>query len=294
MLRSMTGFGRGARETDRGRLVVEIRAVNSRFNETRVRMPAESLELEMRLRDQIKAALARGKIDCTVRLEATPDAPAPIINAPALRATFDALRRAVEGLPLAEGGITLEALLRAAPREDFTSELWGDETFQREVEAAVADALAALTQARGAEGRAIAAVLASQIGQIEAAAVAVRAQAPLIAEQYVAKLKQRIEEMMAGPGIAADPARLEQELIYYAQRVDVTEELDRLEVHCRSFRGLLESPEPVGRKMDFLVQEILREINTLGAKVKDVGIVGQVVDLKVVVEQIREQVQNVE
>lgn len=293
MLRSMTGFGRAERETPQGRLVAEIRAVNARFTEVRVRLPAEALGLEMRLRDRLRGALARGKVDCTVRLEPAGEVIPTTVDPAAIQATFHALHRACVGLPLAEG-VTLEAVLRAMPREDRAGTLWSDEAFGAEVEAAVGAALEALTAAREAEGQGLAAVLAQLIGQIEAAAETVRAQAPQVAAQCEARLRQRAEELAAGQALAIDAGRLEQEVIFHALRLDLTEELDRLAVHCRAFRDLLDASEPVGRRMDFLVQEILREVNTVGAKAKDAGITGLVVDLKVLVEQVREQIQNVE
>ncbi len=292
MLHSMTGFGRGVRETAHGRLIAEIRALNSRHSEARVRLPGEAMELELRLREQIRATIARGKVDCTLRLEALPDA-VPAVNTEALRATFAQLHRAVAGLPLAEG-ITLEALLRATPREDLSAELWRDEQFQREVESVVAEALAALRAARGAEGGKIAVLLSEQLRQVESNVERVRAAAPKVAEGYGLKLRQRIEELEKSQGLATDPARLEQELILFAQRVDVTEEIDRLNVHCGALRDLFDADEPVGRRMDFLLQEIGREINTIGSKAKDAGITGVVLDLKVIAEQMREQIQNIE
>ncbi len=293
MPRSMTGFGRGVRETPDGQIVVEIRAVNARFSEARVRLPADASALEMRLREQIKARIARGKIDCTVRLEAAPGARAATIDAETLRATCDALHTAVANLPI-EGGITLDALLRAVPRDSAGAERWRDEAFQAEVTAAVADALDTLDAARATEGAKTVEFLKGQLDQIEAAMTEVCALAPQVVERYGEKLRQRLEDLERTQSIAADPGRVEQELVLFAQRVDVTEETDRLGAHCEAFHALLKSDKPVGRRMDFLVQEILREVNTIGSKAKDVGVLGQVVDLKVVAEQMREQIQNVE
>ncbi|NUP90931.1 MAG: YicC family protein [Candidatus Sumerlaeia bacterium] len=293
MPRSMTGFGRAARGTPHGRVTAEVRAVNARFNETRVRLPAEVLELDMRLRDRIRAALTRGKIDCTVRFERAIEDIAPSLRPEAFRAAFRALHEAAAGLPLAEG-VTVEAVLRAMPREDFEAEVWSDEAFQGEIEQAVSEALEALTAAREAEGHRMAEALSGHLAQIEEAAAQVRQLAPQVAESYGVKLRQRLEELTLAQGVTPDQGRIEQELVHYAQRIDVTEELDRLDAHCLAFRELLAVNTPVGRRMDFLVQEILREVNTLGSKAKDAGILGQVIGLKVVVEQMREQVQNIE
>ncbi|MBN1476781.1 YicC family protein [Candidatus Sumerlaeota bacterium] len=293
MPRSMTGFGRASRETPHGRLVAEIRAVNARFNESRVRLPAEALELELQLRERIRSALARGKIDCTVRLEPLPGAQGGEVNADALRRTFEELHRATAGLPLADG-VTLEAVLRSMPREDASAELWRSEEFAAEVTSALDEALDALTDARSAEGERIAAFLGEQLGQIDEAVAEVRRVAPQVAERYGERLRLRLDELAQSQGLEIDQGRIEQELVLFAQRADVTEELDRLAAHCEAFREQLALDEPVGRRMDFQVQEILREVNTLGSKAKDTGILGRVIDLKVVVEQMREQVQNVE
>jgi uncharacterized protein (TIGR00255 family) len=289
----MTGFGRAARETAHGRLVVEVRTVNARFSEPRIRLPGDAIDLEIQLRDQIKAAVARGKADCTVTLEPLADAATPVVNAEALRETFRQLHEAVAGLPLSEG-ITLEALLRATPREDNAAELWRDEEFQAELIKTMAEALDALQAARADEGAKISAVLGEQLDQIESAAGQVRDASGQVAEGLMKRLRERLEELERSQGVSADPGRLEQELVYFTQRCDVAEELDRLAAHCTAFRELLSSGEPVGRRMDFLLQEIGREINTVGSKARDVGITGLVVDLKVVAEQMREQVQNVE
>lgn len=293
MPRSMTGFGRAIRETPQGEISVEIRAVNSRFNETRVRLPVDAMQLELNLRDRIKRTLARGKIDCTVRLEPKAGEDTQTVNAEAIRRTFEELQAAITGLPL-NGGVTLEAVLRAIPRQDNTADMWRDEDFNAEVEAAVEEALTALNHARESEGAGIAQVLEDLVTQVEGAVTETRAVAPEVTVKYEERLRQRIEDLEKSQGVKADNGRLEQELVHFAQRVDVTEELDRLEIHCRAFRDLLASDEPIGRRMDFLVQEIVREINTTGSKARDAGVTGQVVDLKVVAEQMREQIQNLE
>jgi len=292
LIRSMTGFGAGRGEAGGEAVSVELRSVNAKFCEVKPRLPRELAALELELVKTIKGRIHRGVIDAFVRREAggergtTPRADLALAAgyAKALRELKDSLGLAgeptVQDLAAMEGVISLG---ESAP--DL-------ESAAAALQRALAAALDALDVMRRREGEALARDLAARLDAIEKSAGDLSRQAPLQVQAARERLTARIAELTRG--MPLDPARLAQEVALFADRTDVSEELTRLGSHLGQARGLIRSDAPAGRKLEFLVQEMNREINTIGSKSQDAGISAAVVELKAELERIREQVQNVE
>ena len=286
MIRSMTAFAAVERATSGGTLTGELRAVNHRFLELGTRLPEELRALEPALRERVSARVSRGKLDFTLRLRAPEGEGALQIN-PALVAQ------------LSELALDLHARFPAL-RTEFTELLQFPGVVQsKAVDQAVlqAEALALVDAvveqfvvAREREGQKLVAAILERVDAIAARAADVRELLPVIRAGQRQKLEARLAELSQ----PADPDRLEQELVLWLQKLDVDEELDRLDSHVKEIRRVLKQAEPVGRRLDFLLQEFNREANTLGSKSVDTRTTNLAVELKVLIDQIREQVQNIE
>ncbi|MEX0899342.1 MAG: YicC/YloC family endoribonuclease [Gammaproteobacteria bacterium] len=288
MTLSMTGFARAEADTEFGTLSWEARTVNHRHLDLALRLPEECRALEPRVREVVGARIKRGKIDLGLHLRRRDGkAPALALDDGLLAQLIDAAgavaRRlgdsgALNPLDLLRWpGVLRETELDTTPLHAAALEL---------LEAALAD----LVAGREREGAHIAASIRDKGDEIVALVEGVRARLPAVHARLRDKLLARIAELGATP----DPARLEQELVILAQRLDVAEELDRLDAHVSELNAVLGRDEPVGRRLDFLLQEFNREANTLGSKAQDAETTRAAVDLKVLIEQIREQVQNLE
>ena len=285
-IRSMTAFASGERTTAGGTLGCELRAVNHRFLEIGMRLPDELRALEPALRERIAARVARGKLDLTLRLR-TPEG-------------GDALQLDPRMLgQLSELALDMQARFPAL-RTEFTELLQFPGVLQsRSVDpvALQAEAMALLDQvlgefviAREREGGKLAVVIGERVDGIARIAGQVRTLMPVIG----AGQRQKLEARLADLRQPADPGRLEQELVLWLQKLDVDEELDRLDSHIAEIRRVLKQNEPVGRRLDFLLQEFNREANTLGSKSVDARTSAAAVELKVLIDQVREQIQNIE
>ena len=288
----MTGFGAGRGEAGGEAISVELRSVNGKFCEVKPRLPRELSALEPELVKTIKARLSRGVIEAFVRRE-TGDARGSLPQADlALAAAYAKAFRELKdslglaGEPTVQDLVALEGVIslgEAAPdRESVSSAL----------QAALAAGIEALDQMRRREGEALAKDLFARFDAIEKGAREVARLAPDQVNAVRDRLSTRIAELTRGAPL--DSARLAQEVALFADRTDVTEELTRLASHLAQARGLIASQAPAGRKLEFLVQELNREINTIGSKSQHAGIASTVVELKAELERIREQVQNVE
>ena len=286
MIRSMTAFAAGERTTEWGTLGCEMRAVNHRFLELGIRLPDELRLLEPALRERIAARVSRGKVDLTLRLRAGEGGGTLQVN--------DALLRQL-GILAQDVNTRFPAL-----RTQFTELLQFPGVLQSKAgdpAALHADALALLDAvldefviAREREGGKLVAAILERVDGIAQRAAEVRELIPLIRAGQRAKLDARIADLAQ----AADPGRVEQELVLWLQKLDVDEELDRLDSHVVEIRRIFTQKEPVGRRLDFLLQEFNREANTLGSKSVDARTTNIAVELKVLIDQIREQVQNIE
>ncbi|MDH5822909.1 YicC family protein [Luteimonas sp. RD2P54] len=286
MTRSMTAYASGERATPWGALGCELRAVNHRFLELGVRAPDELRGFEPLLRERVAAKVSRGKLDLVLRLRPAEGGDSLQVNTAVLdqlAELADTLNRRLPGLH-AEFTELLQfpGLLQSRDVDP--------EAMQAEAMALVDEVLAAFVAAREREGGKLAGAIAERVDAIAAIVAEVRTMMPAIREGLRAKLEARVADL----GQPLDPGRLEQELVLWLQKLDVDEELDRLDSHIDEIRRILARREPAGRRLDFLLQEFNREANTLGSKSVDRRTSQAAVDLKVLIDQVREQVQNLE
>ncbi len=288
MIRSMTAFASADRQTPWGTLGCELRAVNHRYLELSVRAPEELRALEPALRERIGAKVQRGKLELSLRLRAAPDAASATLrlNEPLLDQLAAASRTFGPRFPgLTVDFATLLALPGVVQQDGIDSA-----GLQGEALALAEETIAEFLRAREREGEMLAATLRERLAGVEAACAQVRQWLPEIR----AGLRTRLEARFAELAPALDPGRLEQEFVLWLQKLDVDEELDRLATHIAEARRVLGLREAVGRRLDFLMQEFNREANTLGSKSVDARTSQVAVELKVLIEQMREQVQNLE
>ena len=289
MIRSMTGFARRERQGPWGTLTCELRTVNHRYLEVSLRLPDDLRGLDNEVRQLIGTVLKRGKVDANLYLKATPGTLQGLEVDEALLEQLLAQAVHVRGKLAAHSGpISALDVLRwpgviREPERDATPLLAATIELLRE-------SLAELTATRQREGQRIRELLLSRCQAIRVQVGMVRTRLPEVS----ARLRERISERITQLGIAADSERLEQELVLYAHKMDVDEELDRLAAHLEEIASVLDSSEPTGRRLDFLMQELNREANTLSSKSQDVETTRAAVDMKVSIEQMREQIQNVE
>ena len=289
-MRSMTGYGRASREADGRTLTIELKSVNHRFLDLAFRMPRSMGFLEDRMRKTIGARLARGHVDVFVTYRnLRADARKVAVD----RALFGAYWQALDSL-MGEGVTDDRTLLKVAGLPDVLTVTEADEDQQALTElmdATLSDALDALVAMREKEGAQLAADLGSWADALEAMTEAIEARYPETVEEYRARLKSSIQEMI---GQNVDETRLLMEVAVMADRSAIAEETVRLHSHLKQWREHLASREPVGRRLDFLVQELNREVNTISSKSQDVPITRLCVDAKAEIEKLREQLQNVE
>jgi len=296
----MTGFGVGNAPLGGGRIGVEVRAVNGRFLDVRVRVPQELADLSPMVETEARARLSRGRCDIGIRAEgAVFDA--PVIDKARARAAYRALvELRDELLPGAEVPFSM---LSAMPDLFTPARAASSETCEKAVRSALRAALDDLDLMRKKEGRAIADDLARRLASVRELSNGIAGRAPEVLEIQARKFKERLLRISAvvsdAPSNAPadlpiDPARIEQEIALLLERSDISEELVRLSSHVEQMVAYLPDDEPVGRRLDFLLQEMAREINTIGAKSQDLRIAHLVIELKAEIERMREQVQNVE
>jgi uncharacterized protein (TIGR00255 family) len=288
MIASMTGFARGERTGPFGTLVCEIRSVNHRFLDASLRLPDSCRALETDLRQLIARDLKRGKVDCTVQQRAGPAGDTGLdIDQAALDRLLACLRELGARIGPAAPIDPLE-LLRwpGVLREGETDA----ETLHAAVRALFAHTVAELAGAREREGARLAVLIEQRCTFLEDMVSGLRKRAP----EAQARIRQRFRERVLELRGQVDPDRIEQEIVLLLQRFDVAEELDRLTGHIEETRRALSGNEPAGRRLDFLMQEFNREANTLSSKSQDLETTRTAVEMKVLIEQMREQVQNIE
>lgn len=287
----MTGFGAATAVEGSERIGVEIRSVNHKFCEVKARLPRELASLEPALLQQIRRRLGRGAIEISVHRGGGRTTAVPKIDVELAREYAQAQRALGEALGLS-GPLSLQSLFEAegvVRLEDRPAEL---PDAARALERAAGEALSVLEAMRCCEGAALARDVEGRIARLETLTAEAGRLAPKALEEYRDRFAARAVELARGAAIAPD--RLAQEVALIAERMDVEEELSRLGSHLAQLRGLLSSTDAVGRRMDFLIQEIHREVNTFGNKSQSAALVSIVVELKAEAERIREQVQNVE
>ncbi|HVT59888.1 MAG TPA: YicC/YloC family endoribonuclease [Thermoanaerobaculia bacterium] len=292
-MRSMTGYGEASGSNARHAMTVSLKAVNHRFLDLQLRLGDELRGSEAALREMFARQLARGRVEAKIEARALAERAARVeVDSGVVRAVAEALRRlAEEGV--VTGGLAAGDLLRipAALRIDPGAEAW-DEADHRLLLEVGKEALAQLAAGREREGAGLAAALLERLGGLEQTVARLDALRGPALEETAAALRRRVGELLAG--VPLDEARVAQEVALLADRGDVSEEIDRLRSHLGHFRAVAAEPGPAGKRLDFLTQEIFRELNTLGAKCRNADMVRAVLDAKVICEQLREQVQNVE
>ena len=292
MTRSMTGFGRTVATLAGESVTVELSAVNHRFLDSSFRMPYAWAALEGSLRELVKRHVARGKVSVSFRRERGPTGrPVVRCDETVAKEYIEAARELARAMRSTES-LSLDTLMQLDGvffQEEEKQDL--DEVKQA-MEAALVEALGQFNDARKSEGAALAGDVRERIAQMRDALQAVDARLPELAEAHAARLRERIAELNAEAGLKEE--RLAMELAFLADKADVNEELVRLKAHFEHVETLLDSSEAIGRELNFLSQEIQREINTLGSKLRDVGISREVLRMKSELEKLREQAQNIE
>jgi len=293
MLQSMTGFGRAAGSAGSVEYDVEVRSVNNRYLKTSLRLPECWSAAEGDIDQLVRRHVSRGTVTLTVRMKVADARAASRINTDVLAAYLEQLRGVdVEGYPGLRIDVgSLMQLPGVCEPPNMTALL---EETRAVLLKLITEAMEALRRARRQEGKAIEAELAGRCDEITAALKQIAGWAPRSVEAYRRRLTERMAELVSAAAVAADDAALAREVAIYAEKCDIAEEISRLGAHVRQFRGELKTKGSIGRKLDFIAQEMLREANTIASKAADEDIARTVVDVKTAIDRIKEQVQNVE
>jgi len=291
MIKSMTGFGQGRTEGDDFRIRVDIRSVNNRALDVHTRLPQELSSLEVTLKKQVQAAVKRGRVDVNISVEQLKPATFEI-NRPLVSGYLTALAElkrefGLEGDPSLELIAKLPGALQVSQDSDSL-----DEKLVAGAIAALSQALVSLTEMRVVEGQGLAAELSSRLDNIEREMPVIENEAARLPAVYREKLMKRLQEVAAGAQV--DETRIAQEAVMLADRSDISEEIARLKSHISQMRDLVHSTEEAGKRLDFILQEMNREANTILSKSNDLAISDAAIVIKTEVEKLREQGQNVE
>lgn len=287
MIRSMTAFARQEVKRPWGTAAWELRSVNQRYLETYIRLPEQLRSLELVIRERLRQRLTRGKVECNLRFDLSSNAQSGLNMNEDLAKQLVAAANWVKNYSH-EGEINPLEILRwpgvmSAQEQDL-------DTISEELLAALDDTITAFIDAREREGAALKTLIEQRLDGVSEEVRKVRAQMPDILLWQRERLQSKLDDAQ----IQVDPNRLEQELILLAQRIDVAEELDRLDAHVKETHNILKKKEAVGRRLDFMMQEFNRESNTLASKSINADITSSAIELKVLIEQMREQIQNIE
>jgi uncharacterized protein (TIGR00255 family) len=291
MMKSMTGFGHGSAEAEGVKVHIDIRTVNNRFLDIHMRLPQEIGSVEITLKKQIQGALKRGRIDVVVSVEQMRQAKFSV-NRPLVTGYLDALRSIKQEFGL-DGEPTLDLLAKLPGALQVSQDSSSvDDLVVSSVVAAMSQALVSLTEMRIAEGHELAAEMVGRLDAIEAAMPVIEAQAGNLPSIYRDRLTKRLQEI--GAIAVIDESRLAQEAVVLAERSDISEEIARLKSHIMQMRDLFKGEEEAGKRLDFILQEMNREANTVLSKSGIIAISDSAIIIKTEVEKLREQAQNVE
>ncbi len=289
MITSMTGFARCEASGAFGQLTCELRSVNHRYLESGFRVPEELRSLESELRQMLAKELKRGKVDCTVHLRAASGAErALVIDSAALQRVLERVREVSGALPGGSASVDVMEVLRWPGV--ICDEPTDNDQLQQTMRELFVRTVTEMRAARGREGVRLRELLEQRCDALAALVAQVRVRLPEVQARVRSRLAERVAELKT----QVDSDRIEQEVVLMLQRLDVAEELDRLTGHIEETRRVMAAGEPAGRRLDFLMQELNREANTLSSKSQDLETTRMTVDMKVCIEQMREQVQNVE
>lgn len=285
---SMTAFAQVRDDTECGEISCELRTVNHRFLEINPRLPEELRHFEPTIRDLLAKRIKRGRVDCTMRFQPQ------VVRSQQLRVNNTLVEALISlASDVRQRGIDVEPIrvvdILRWPGVIETPEM-DSEQLQNAVIEVVSNALQVVIETRIREGTRLSGLILERVGAARALVNRVKEVLPTINQTFRQRLQERLSEVRE----QLDPNRLEQEIVMFLQKIDVSEELDRLEIHLDEIQSVLSSEQPIGRRLDFLMQELHREANTLGAKSVDTTMTQASVELKVLIEQMREQVQNIE
>jgi len=294
MIKSMTGFGRGEYTDEKRSIVCEIKSVNHRYCEIGVKLPRRFQFAEEKIKAQVKAVAPRGKIDVSILVdEASFDSSAVSVNLDAARAYYDSLKSLKEEFPELTGDVSLQMLasmpevLKTKPQEE------DEELMLTELSNAVAAALEKYDAMKTIEGKKLVEDIVNRGQLIYDTVSEIEKYAPEVSKQYAEKMRDRIKELI-GSEVTIPEDRVMLEAAVFADKSNITEEIVRLKSHCAQLKDICNGEAAAGKKLDFLVQEMNRESNTIGSKANDISITDKVLLLKAEIEKIREQVQNLE
>ena len=296
MIKSMTGYGRGEYRGEDGSFSVELRSVNHRYLESSVRLPRRFSFAEEEIKKELKSRISRGKIDVFVNYTPGTDSGSDVrVDAALARRYYEGLKAISDMIPELAGSVSVKDI--ASMPDVFT--IVPAEDDEEEVKARLLGALDAaidsFEEMRAAEGGRLLEDILLRAGIIEDTVSAIEEYAPKVEKLYFERLSARIAELTEGVDLGAAQERIITEAAVFADKANITEEIVRLKSHVRQLRAMTADPsEPVGKKLDFLVQEMNREANTIGSKANDISITEKVLILKAEIEKIREQVQNIE
>ena len=292
MVKSMTGYGR-ARQTLHGRdITVEVRSVNNRYLDCTVKVPRTYIFAEDSVKSRVQKAVSRGKVDVFITIDATAaDETVVAVNEPLARGYYEALTKIRDMFSL-EGELTAAVLAKFPDVLTVTKAEEDLESVAGDICAVLDEALEAYNAMRAVEGEKLCEDIAGRVTTIETVVGKVEERSPQTVAAYREKLTARMQEVLQSTTI--DESRILTEAAIFADKIAVDEETVRLRSHIAQLRTMLKSDQPVGRKLDFLIQEVNRECNTIGSKCNDLTIAQDVVNMKAEVEKIREQVQNIE
>jgi len=288
----MTGFGRGEGETTLGKVFVESRSINHRYCDINIKLPRRLAPFENRIKEMVRSEVSRGRIDVSLKLDVAGEGKVQL-NADLHLADqyYKVLQTLKEKLRL-QGDITLELLAGGKDIITAKEEMEDVEPYWQEIATILKQSLREMDEMKRLEGESLAKDLQQRLEQIGQQLKGIKDQAPIRLNAYWNRLRERLQSFLEGNEL--DSTRFQQEVAFLAERIDITEEIVRAESHLNQLATLLLGRDPVGRKMDFLLQEIHREVNTISAKANDAEISQGVVEIKSELEKIREQVQNIE
>jgi uncharacterized protein (TIGR00255 family) len=292
MVKSMTGYGRARQERNGRNITVEVRSVNNRYLDCTVKMPRAYIFAEDAMKALVQKYISRGKVDVFVTVDAvTADQTVVQVNEPLARSYYQALSRLREMFSL-EDELSASTLARFPDVLAVTKAEEDLEMISADICAVLEEALTAHRQMRSVEGEKLFSDIAGRADTIESVVAKVEERSPQTVSEYRARLEAKMREVLQSTTI--DESRILTEAAIFADKIAVDEETVRLRSHLSQLRTMLSGDEPVGRKLDFLIQEVNRECNTIGSKCNDLTIARDVVNMKAEVEKIREQVQNIE
>lgn len=292
MIKSMTGFGRGEYRENGKEFLVEIKTVNHRYSDTFIKMPRQLTFLEDRVKDLVSKSISRGKVDIYIAYDDSGEDSRNVFLDASLAETYiKAVEQLRDNFGLKDD-ITTSLIARFPDVLRLEKNEEDEETLWQLLKIALEKALKLLVSMRESEGEGLKANLLERLTYIESVLKEIEKRAPEVVKEYKQKLEGRIKELLEQQTL--DETRLSTEVAIFADRCSIDEEIVRLESHIKQFRETLDIELPVGRKLDFLVQEMNREINTIGSKANDLSIVKNVVEIKSEIEKLREQIQNIE